>query len=77
MVWEEARKIEGPSIFLVPPPRAIIPGACPLNTFENQDNNNDNDNALFGDLYILCTSTLSKQFKIITQSAHQWNYNQC
>ena len=38
-VWEEARKIEGPSIFLAPPPppRAIIPDARPLGTFGNQD----------------------------------------
>ena len=35
-VWEEAREI----IWLPPPPtspRAIIPGARPLGTFENQD----------------------------------------
>ena len=40
-VWEEARKIEGPSIFLAPPPprplRAIISDARPFGSFENQD----------------------------------------
>ena len=43
-VWEEARKIESPSIFLPPPPaprRTIIPDARLLGTFENQDSRDD------------------------------------
>ena len=38
-VWEEARKIAGPSIFRPPPPprRTIIPDARLLGAFENQD----------------------------------------